>query len=509
MTSPEKEQARQAGRGGVAVLGAKVFFVVSGLAQQALLPRAIGLAGYGAFSGRVLPIASILYNVVIASSVQGVSRTISRSFGHERAPFHAVFRVHVKLAFALAALFAVMAPAFAWFAGAQHIAVPLAVMAFVILLYGVYAPIIGLLNGRGEFTRQAALDVTFAVIRTIAMVGIGWLFVRRTWPGETGAALGFVIAAACIVGLAARLAFPLRVSSDEKTVAPPTTKGYLAELWPLAAAQFFTNAVMQVDILLLGHFLSRRDPSNVTAADEWVGVYRACQLFAFLPYQLLLSITQILFPMLARARADADPVRIRIYVERGARLAAIACGMMVSVLVAAPESVIRFAYTAQIAARGAPTLRILALGQGAYTMLAIATTTLASLGRERLASRITFGALTAVLIACAVLAWHAAFGERQLEATAIGTSAGLSLSLIVAALHVRKEVGGFVPLLTVARVLCAVTVAGTVGSFVPTTGMLVTPFVAVGIAGVYFVVLVVSRELTSSDAHALRALRDT
>src|SRR5665213_2008538 len=120
MTTAGQEQARQAGRGGVAVLGAKVFFVLSGLAQQVLLPRAIGLAGYGALA-RVLAFASILNNVVIASSVQGVSRVIARSLGHEREAFRSVFRVHVPLALILALGFAAMAPAFAAFEGAPHI----------------------------------------------------------------------------------------------------------------------------------------------------------------------------------------------------------------------------------------------------------------------------------------------------------------------------------------------------------------------------------------------------
>jgi stage V sporulation protein B len=264
---------------------------------------------------------------------------------------------------------------------------------------------------------------------------------------------------------------------------------------------------MQIDITLLGHFLSARDASDALAADEWVGVYRACELFAFLPYQLLLSITQVLFPMLARAKAEGDPLRVRLYVERGARLAAVACGMMVSVLVAMPESVLRFTYSAEIAERGAHTLRVLAVGQGAYTMLAIATTVLASLGRERKAALITFGALLAVVVGCVVLTGQATFGEHQLEATAIGTSVGLAVTLLVAAFHVKKETGGFVPVMAAGRILGAMVIAGTLGSLIPRTGRVLTPAAAVLVALVYLLVLAVSRELTGKDAHALRGLR--
>jgi stage V sporulation protein B len=500
-----KSDAGRAGRGGVAVLGAKVFFVVSGLAQQVLLQWAVGLAGYGAWA-RVQAVASIVNNVVVAGSVQGVSRVVARSLGHERAAFRSLFRVHVALAVALAILFAALSPLVAAFQGAPHIAAPLAVMAIVVLLYGTYAPVIGLLNGRAEFTRQAALDVSFATLRTGLMVGIGWMFVHRGLAGVTGAALGFAAAATCIVPLAMWLAFPLRGSASEDRPAPAAGE-YLGELWPLAIAQLCTNAVMQVDISLLGHFLSANGGGDVTTADEWVGVYRACQLFAFLPYQLLLSITQVLFPMLARARAEGDPARVRLYVERGARLAALASGMMVAVLVGVPGAVLRFAYTAEIAERGAHTLRVLALGQGAFTMLAIATTVLASLGRERRAFLVTLGALGGVLSACALLTPRAAFGEMQLLSTAVATSVGLGLALAVGATEVRREVGGFIPALTAVRALLALSVAGAAGTLFPATGRLVTPLVAVAIAAVYLLVLVVSRELTRDDLHALSSLR--
>ena len=53
MSQTQASVLRTAGRGGVAVLGAKVFFIFSGLAQQTILPRVIGLAGYGALARRL------------------------------------------------------------------------------------------------------------------------------------------------------------------------------------------------------------------------------------------------------------------------------------------------------------------------------------------------------------------------------------------------------------------------------------------------------------------------
>ena len=76
MDNKNLEEQKRAGRGGLAVLVAKVFFILTGLVQQALLPRAIGRADYGALA-RVSAVTNVFNNVIVASSTQGVSRTVA------------------------------------------------------------------------------------------------------------------------------------------------------------------------------------------------------------------------------------------------------------------------------------------------------------------------------------------------------------------------------------------------------------------------------------------------
>ncbi len=493
------------------MLGAKAFFILSGLVQQTLLPRAIGLAGYGALS-RVLAVVNVLNNVVVASSVQGVSRAVARAGTNDAQALRATLRVHVPIALVLGGLFALAAPAIARFEGAPYIAAPLAIVAGVVVCYGLYAPLIGALNGRAQFTRQAALDVTFAILRSTGLIGLGYLFVRRGMPGVLGATAGFVAAAVCIIPLALRWAGIGR-AGDPSLPGVPRVMAYLAILAPLAVAQLFTNTVMQVDITLLGRFLSQGAHATLLtgdgaakAADEWVGVYRACQLFAFLPYQLLFSITQVLFPMVARAKAENDDAAVRAYVVRGARLGAIACGLMVSVVVAMPGSLLAFAYDRVVADRGETTLRMLAVGQGAFALLGIGTTVLASLGRVWIAAAISLGALVMVTSACWLFVPGRAFGEAQLTATAVATCVALGCGLVAAAITVRALAGGFVPLATMLRVGAALALAATGGTYLPRFGRLVTPLVAGAIVLGYVVFLFVTRELGAEDVAALRGV---
>ena len=184
-------------------------------------------------------------------------------------------------------------------------------------------------------------------------------------------------------------------------------------------AQLFVNLLMQADIFMLGRWVSLAanaahdaggavgpsgailDPAK--AANEWLAVYRACQLFAFLPYQLLFSVTQVLFPMLAKAKSEEGDPRVAELVARGSRIGAVVCGLMVAVIVAMPQPLIRLAYDADIARAGAPVLRVLVLGQAAFAMFGLVTTILVSLGRERAAMALTALALGLLVVSCLVV----------------------------------------------------------------------------------------------------------
>jgi stage V sporulation protein B len=511
--NPE-DAARTAGRGGIAVLGAKLFFLVVGFVQQPLLRLAVGLNDFGGLA-QALVVANTVNNVVITSATQGVSRAVAGAKGHENEALRATLRVHVPLAVIVAAAMAAAAPVYARFERADDVVAPLLVLAAVALLYGLYAPLIGYLNGRSRFGRQAALDVTFASLRTVGLIGVGYAFVRRGWSGVLGTTAGWVAAAAIIVPLAARSTgwgSPL-APAEARPAEVPTGRRYLAMLGPIAGAQLCTNLLMQIDIALLGRFLSERavtaglaEGAQRATVKEWLAIYKECQTFAFLPYQLLFSVTLILFPMLVRARAENDDRAVRAYVARGARLAAIFCGLLVGVVVAMPQSMLSFAYGAADAARGADVLRTMALAQAAFAMLGIATTVLTSLGRERTAALLTLAAVLAVAGACAAFVPGADFGHAQLVRSAQASGGALAATLLIAGTIVRTRAGAFVPLATGVRTGLALAVCVGLGLVMPRVGRLVTPLVALAVGAAYVALLVVTRELGAADLAMIRTL---
>lgn len=521
------EEQKQAGRGGLAVLVAKVFFILTGLVQQALLPRAIGRADYGALA-RVFAVSNVFNNVVIASSTQGVSRTVAAAGAHEREALRATLRAHIIIALAATALLLGAAPLVARLQGAPEVLAPLVAMAGVLAVYGIYAPLVGYINGRRMFTRQSALDMAAATLRTGGMLGVGWFMVHKsaaiataagTLPGMLGATLGAVVAAALVLLLALRWTGTGKSFASPRPAGVPTMGVYLRLIVPVMIAQLFVNGLMQSDIFMLGRYLSLgslqiaspltpggRVAEAATAANEWLAVYRACQLFAFLPYQLLFSVTQVLFPMLARAKQEEGDARVAELVSRGSRIGAIVCGLMVTVIVAMPESLIRLAYDAEIAAAGGPALRILVLGQAAFAMLGLATTILVSLGRERAAMSLTAIALALLIGGCMTLVPGAAFGHAQVMAAATAAASALGVSLVLGVLTARRAAGAFVPWKTALRVGMCIAGATVLGLYLPRFGKLMTLVIAPALAAAYVVTLVATGEIGKDDLAMVLAI---
>jgi len=499
------------------VLGAKLFFLVTGFAQQPLVRLAVGLSDFGALA-QALAVSYVVDNVIISSATQGVSRAVAGARGEEPRALRAALRVHLPLAVTVGVLAAGAAPLYASFEHAPDVVAPLLVMAGVALLYGLYGPFIGCLNGSNRFGRQALLDVTFATLRTVGLVGFGYWFHRRGLSGVLGTCVGWVWASALIVPLAAwSTGLGRRLDrAKPRPAGVPTSGAYLRVLGPIAGAQLCTNLLMQVDLGLLGRFLSDAGAATAGGLDadaqralvkQWVGIYRECQTFAFLPYQLLFSITLILFPMLARARAEGDMAAVREYVARGARLAAIFCGLLVGVVVAMPASMLSFAYPVADAMQGADVLRFMALAQAAFAMLGIATTVLTSIGREGLAALLTLGAVVAVGGACAALVPGASFGHDQLVRSAQASGMALAAALVVGGFLVRRATGAFVPAATAIRCLLGVGACVAMGLVAPRFPRLLTPIVAAAAGAAYLLLLLVTREIGKRDLGMLKALR--
>jgi stage V sporulation protein B len=493
---------RSAGRGGLAVTFAKIYFILLGLVQQIALPRVLGLDGYGALS-RVLSMASIAYNPVTTTSIQGMSRAVTQAAPQERpAVIRRLLSVHALFALALAGGFFALAPLLGEATGASHVVQGLRILSLVMLLYGVYTPLVGVLNGERRFVLQAGLDIGAATLRTAGLI-VGALSFSSEL-GVEGAASGFALSALCIFLFALAL-----VGTGKAGGGGMGVRAHVAFVAPILFGQVLLNLLLQADLQLLGRFASEAAVSRnlpAAAADPLVGAYRQTQLFSFLPYQILIALTFILFPMLAGAAHQGDRAAVQRYVKTGVRLALIIAGAMVAVTAGLAGPLLSLVFSDESRRLGTRALQLLAVGFGAFALFGIFTAVLNSLGRERDSARITGLAVVLVAVLCFVRVRGGPLDEELLVRTAQATTLGLFAAALGAAVLVRRSAGAVVAPLTLVRVVGALGTVVLVARHLPEPGKLMTLIYAGCLPLLYGLILVVSRELGRADLALVRTV---
>jgi O-antigen/teichoic acid export membrane protein len=423
--------------GSTRLFAAKIFFIGAGLVQQVLLPNTLGLAGYGLLS-RVLAPMNVVNNVAVGASMQNASRSTAAG----APPLASILRVQIALALAVVAALLAAAPFVASFQNAPAVLVPLRLGAVLCGLYVVYATLVGVVNGRQAFAAQAGLDVTAATLRTAGLVVGGLVGARLLGSGPLGAVAGTVLAGAAMVALATALVKPRGLLSDSGDGSLAIVRSVAA----LAGAQLVTNTLLQVDVVLLGRVFAVRGIAS-EEADRAIGVYRACQLFSLLPYQLVASVSLTLFPLVAKVRAEGTAEDLRTLVRRGMRLGVLLATLLVCVVVALPGPLLRLTFGHEVAALGVAVLRPLAGAQALLVVGALASTVLVALGQTKRAT--LAGATGLAVIGGGVLVVGP--GPDALRGMGLWLAAGFGVQLTLAFAFLLRAVPRSLPLPTFAR----------------------------------------------------------
>lgn len=502
---PDADAGRRAGRGGLAVAAAKVYFILMGLVQQVALKRVLGLEGYGALSS-ALSASSIVYNPIVAASLQGVSHAVATAPESVRPQaLRAALRVHGVASLALGLGFLLFAPALGKLTGAEHIVTTLRLLSAVLVAYGLYAPLVGALNGQTRFVSQAGLDALAATLRTVGLVGGAVAVAGLQWPGLAGvegAALGFVLSSSLVLLITLG-----RVGVGRSGAQARSLPAYLRYIGPILLGQVLLNLLFQADALLLRRFSADAAASaglQAAAADPLVGAYRATQLFCFLPYQLVTTVSIVLFPMLARAHHAGDRSAVGHYVQRGLRLSLIATGALVTVTHALAGPLLSLVFGVEVAELATAPMQLLSLGLGSLALLGVLTAVLNSLQRPRHGLVVTGLACALVTALCFGRVRGLPFGPDLLWHTAVATSVALVAATLVAGLLVYRCAGAVIAPASVVRVLAALSLAAAGARLLPRPSPLLTPVLSALIVIVYLLGLIVLRELTGADWHALR-----
>jgi len=492
-----------AGRGLLFITAAKLWFMVAGYIVQFALPRALGSPEKFGVWVLVLALVSPINNVMVTATIQGVSKFCSETEGRVPAVTRAALRMQAFLGGGTALLFFLAAPAVSLFMHDRSLTPHLQLAAGVILAYAFYAVFVGAANGARAFHKQAALDIGYSTLRTALVVG-GALALHTA----LGSIAGFVTASFVILALAAMLVGVGPAPSEKFPTA--TLVRFFAGV---AVYLLIVNLLMFVDGLLLKRLVAEAatragaaDPAAVANAQE--GFYGAVQAIARLPYQLILAVTFVIFPLVSRATFEKDAERTRGYVRATMRYSLVVVALLASTLASRPEAVMRLFYKPEYAV-GSPALAILLIGYVCFSLFNIAGTIINSSGNTSTTTWV--GGVTLAVAAAAnyaALSFALASGRDPLWWAAVATAGSMALGLVLSGVCLLRIFGAFLAPLSLLRVGAASAAAIGLGHLWPSSGFLGgrygTP-ISCAFSGLAFLVVAIgSGELRLAELQRLR-----
>jgi len=499
VTETKEDETRKAGRGLLWVTGGKIFFIVTAYSVALALPRVFGSEEvFGQFSV-AFGAAAILNAVLISSTLQTVSKLVSEDEAKAPQTLRSVLLLQVGIGSSLAGLLVFSAPWLAEHLFLDEAFTPLIrVAAVVVFAYAVYAALVGYLNGHRRFARQAQLDMTFSVLRTTGLIGGAALGI-----GAIGALGGFATAASTILLIA------LGIVGVGKSGGTAIWKRIIGFYAPIVVYQAALNGSMQLDLQVL-HFVATGMATDAGAEDPvglangLSGIYRAAQTFAFVPYQLILSVTFVIFPYVSKATTIGDDGATQRYISNALRFSLLVLLSIATPIGGAAEGVIGIVYPDAYLA-GAGALEILVFGQVAFALFVICATIIASSGRPRIAAGAAIGGLTVVLVAThQLIGVFGIDGSDALVGTAIGTTIGTSVALTIIGTIVYRTFGTFIPPWSLLRGVLAGGAGFGVARVLPHDGALVSLGALIAGFAAYGAVLVITGELGKTELAALK-----
>jgi stage V sporulation protein B len=491
------EVAASAGRGVLFIGAAKIYFLMAGAAIEFALARVLGADRYGSYRF-VNSVVSPVNNVMVTGTIQAVSRDTTADLSKAEQVKATGLRMHLFIGLPLAVIFGLGAPLWAHLAHDAAKTKLLAMSAVIALSYAFYAVLVGAANGARQFHKQAGLDMTFATMRAIAVVG------GAAGLGVVGAIGGWIVASVIIFGLAAIwVGLPKSKPTDVRPMAR-----YLAGV---ATYLILVNLLMTVDSFLLkrlsAEWLTSHGVTDEHVVSDYsdgrVGYYGAVQLIARLPYQLMLAVTFVIFPLVSQATFSDQKERAQSYVRTTLRYSLIFASAMAVAMAALPDRLLRVPFLPEYGFFGGQALATLAIGHVGFAIFAIAGTILNSAGYTREPVLVAAVTLLALVVGLWVAIPQFSNTEDVLMACGAATGGAMIIGAILSVAVLWRRMGAGLPPMTVVRVAVALAVGIAAGRFLPARGKIVTLAEAIVVVIVFLIALVVTGELKSADVKTL------
>ena len=473
--------ARIAGRGTIYITAAKIWFMVSGYGIAITLAHLLTDENYGIYRV-VINTVSIINAVIVTGTYQTVSKYVSQQPEKADSIKWKALKLQIYVGGAATAGFFLLAPVVASLLHDPRLTGYLRLASLITFAYSFYSVYTGYFNGKKDFGIQAGLDITYSTLKLVFIVLLAWLGF-----GVTGSVGGFALAATCVLFISALIAGAGDRTGDVRA-------GHLFKFQSyLLLFTFVLTLLQRVDLMLIKALSS---PDAKTASEN-AGYYSAAVDIANITYQIIVSVTFIIFPLVSQSTFENDRRRTQGYISNTLRYTLMVMALTATLFSSCASGVLRVIYRDTYQA-GSQALRIVAFGMLFFGLLYIVTTIISASGQPR--TSLLVGVITLITSTVLNATLIPSYG---LVGGAMATTISMLMGTILGCCYLWSRFKTLMSILSALRISsCAVAIYGESLLLHPASKLLIiAQLIALSIA--YSIALVISGELGRSDLRLL------
>ena len=466
-----------AGRGTIYITAAKLWFMVSGYGIHFILPRLMNTEQFGIYQV-VVGVVSIINAVIITGTYQTVSKRISEDDQSAGSVKATALKLQILVGGGASLVFFLLAPVVSRYLNDDRLVNYLRLASLITLSYSFYAVFTGYFNGRKQFLTQAMLDMSYSTFKLAFVVLFVWLGL-----GVTGGISGFALAAATVLALSAIVAGKGERGREARARDLLGFQSYLL-LFTLAM-----NLLQKTDLILVKALSS----PDATVASENAAYYGAAVNVANITYQVIISATFVIFPLVSQATFLKDREKTQTYVTNTLRYTLIVMALVATLFSANARGVLSLVYPQNYQA-GSVALSIVAYGMLLFGLLYVVTTIISASGHP--AVSLLVGLLTLGASAALNVLLIPSYG---LAGAASGTTASMLAGAIAGCAYLRLRFGALMSSRSVLRIAASAAGVYAISLRFPPSSKLMIVAQLVALTFVYVAALIVTREIGRKD----------
>ncbi|MBR58699.1 MAG: hypothetical protein CMH54_11855 [Myxococcales bacterium] len=518
------------GRGFLWITGAKLWFLVTATLLNIALPRLFGDTQlYGDYQ-TLARFLAVLSMVILTGSLQTSSKGASESPADAGLVRRRAQSLALTVSGSLALVVFLGADLIAgWLWHDGSLALPLRIATGVLLGYGLYATWIGIANGLENYRTQAMFDIGFATLKTAGIVtavilGLGVIGVFAMFTTVT-------LLMTCVAFLVIARKTPARPNPDANVMDTRRMIRFMAGVMGFNLTLYF---ILQGDVVLLkglvhgagantleaagaglGMNLLHGTMENATlstdhlardGASSVTGIYGAVRIITMLPYQAIISLTFVIFPLLSAATFQEDQKKTERTITGALRFAILLVASLCGALVLTEDILLRILFGAPYAA-GAIFLIPMVFGTLAFALYFLLTSILTAAGHPGKTFFVGLVCAVTYVVLLMIGTRNATTPFDRATVAAWLSMAGPLLGFILSSILLARILSVRLPWLSLIRgVVGAGGIAFALLHLMPVTSILTALLRVLVFFACVLIAWFVSRELTGDDARSIARL---